>query len=304
MNFFFLVAISLALIFSPLKAQTYFSDTRVITFIKEIAKKNNLPFKENINLFKQVKKKNPIKKKIIQNTLTPAEKTLSWQDYYDRLVNQRKILNGVAFWEKYQSILEKAEKKFNVPIKIIVATIGLESSYGKNLGKFDVFPTLVWLAFDGERRKKFYLKQLEYLLILRNEDKWFKENFFTIKSSYSGAMGWGQFIPQSYKNFSIDFNNDGNKNLITDQEDAIGSVAYYYQKVQWKKNGKVATLLASPAQEKKNILVYSYNKKKQYWKTHHNFKVIKRYNNNDFYALTVHLLANEIAKVYQKNKKP
>ena len=115
---------------------------------------------------------------------------------------------------------------------------------GKTSGKFYVFPTLVWLTFDGAVRKKFYRKQLEYLLIIRNENPWFKNEFFNIKSSYSGAMGWGQFIPQSYKNFAVDFNLDGDKNLINDIHDAIGSIGYYYKKAGWDDNKKVAKKLA------------------------------------------------------------
>ncbi len=291
----FLVLLSISLY-----AETYYTDPRVADFLKEISKKHNLDYQENLNLFKKIKIRKSEKKQVINHTLNPAEKRLSWERYYLSFVNPARIEAGMDFWRENEPILKKAEKEFGVPVSIVVATIGLETFYGRNLGKFYVFPTLVWLAFDGSVRKKFYRKQLEYLLIIRNENPWFKNEFFKIKSSYSGAMGWGQFIPQSYKSFAVDFNFDGDKNLINDLHDAIGSVAYYYKRAGWNNEKKVAEKLKRKPKSKKNILFLEYKKEKQYWKTYHNFKVIKRYNNNNFYALTLYLLSVELANEQSK----
>ncbi len=295
--------------------KTYFDDARVRQYLKKFSKKQGIPYEENLDLFKKVLKRNEKKNSAIKNTLKPAEKVLYWNEYYKRFINQESISTGLSFWKRHQKTLKRAEHEFSVPIEIIVATIGIETSYGRNLGKYPVFSTLVWLAFDGKKRKKFYLDQLGHLLLIREKDLWFKENFFSIKGSYSGAMGLGQFIPYSYRFLGVDYNNDGKANLINNITDAIGSVANYHKKAGWKKDEKIAVKVIPQKgkaleRSKKNIVVVKSATKskedkkdglkvsKEYWQTFHNFKVIKRYNYSNYYALALFLLAEEL----QKNK--
>ena len=71
-----------------------------------------------------------------------------------------------------------------------------------------------------------------------------KLDAFSMKGSYAGAMGYGQFIPSSYRSYAIDFDNDGIRNIVTNPIDAIGSVANYLSKHGWEKNALIAEALS------------------------------------------------------------
>ena len=186
-----------------------------------------------IEIFKNAEKK----EKIINSMNRPAEKKFSWAQYKSRLISPLRISNGVIFLERFLEDFERAEKIYGVPKEIVAAIIGIESSYGSITGRERVIDSLSTLAFDYPRRSKFFSKQLEQFLLLVRE-----ENLdpLGMKGSYAGAMGYGQFIPSSYRSYAIDFDGDGIRNIVTNPIDAIGSVANYLSKHGWEKNSLIA----------------------------------------------------------------
>ena len=108
----------------------------------------------------------------------------------------------MSFLERFLPEFEKAEQEFGVPKEIIAAIIGIESSYGSITGRERVIDSLSTLAFDYPRRSKFFTKQLEHFLLLTREEKL---DPLVMKGSYAGAMGYGQFIPSSYRSYAFDF---------------------------------------------------------------------------------------------------
>jgi membrane-bound lytic murein transglycosylase B len=103
-------------------------------------------------------------------------------------------------------------------------------------------------------------------------------------------MGLGQFMPSSFRSLAVDFNDDGHRNLW-DQQDAIGSVAHYFSKNGWQNNRPVAEKTKGYGD---SIIELSAIDGSEYWHVHPNFKVIKKYNNSDKYAMAVHQLAQAI----------
>ena len=97
--------------------------------------------------------------------------------------------------------------------------------------------SLATLSFDYPRRSKFFKIQLENFLLLSRE-----ENFDPLKlnGSYAGAMGYGQFLPDSYRRLAIDFDDDGVRDIINNPVDAIGSVANYLKRNGWQKDANIA----------------------------------------------------------------
>lgn len=211
-----------------------------------------------------------------------------WTRYRQQFITEAHINNGVAFWSNNADAIQKASVMYGVNPEYIVAIIGVETFFGRNVGKTRILDALTTLAFDTQRRAKFFTTELENFLLMTRE-----EGYEPLKpvGSWAGAMGLGQFMPSSFRTLAVDFNNDGHRNLW-DQPDAIGSVAHYFSQNGWQNNMPVAEQIKS-SREPSSIELSAVNGS-EYWRVHPNFKVIKKYNNSDKYAMAVHQLAQAI----------
>lgn len=244
-----------------------------------------------------------------------------WERYSRHKLSNKRINDGVAFLKKYETTFAKVEKKYGVPKEYIAAIIGVESAYGKNVGKYPVFDTLSTLAFEKNRRNKFFKKELIKFIHLSQTEKFNPKNVY---GSYAGAIGLGQFMPSNYEAYGVDFNEDG-RITLQKQQDAIASIANYLKQNGWRKGEAVATRVKykglrfdayrtgyKKTYQRKNLKdiapYYAWNytdkvrliklKKKKYdelWYGAKNFYVITRYNHSAYYAMSVHLLAKRIA---------
>ncbi|MDO9424214.1 MAG: lytic murein transglycosylase [Methylobacter sp.] len=212
----------------------------------------------------------------------------SWTRYRRQFVTEAHISNGIAFWNSNAGAIQKASVTYGVDPEYIVAIIGVETFFGRNVGKTRILDALTTLSFDSQRRAKFFTTELENFLLMTRE-----EGYEPLKpvGSWAGAMGLGQFMPSSFRKLAVDFNNDGHRDLW-DQHDAIGSVAHYFSRSGWQNNMPVAE--QTKAYSGGPIIELSAINGNEYWHVHPNFKVIKKYNNSDKYAMAVHQLAQAI----------
>ena len=171
--------------------------------------------------------------KIIQSISEPAEFTWTWDRYKDLFIEEKRIQNGKKFISENIKTLKKAESRFGVPKEIITSILGVETRYGKIMGSYRVLDALTTLSFDFPRRSKFFTKELINLFLLSRENNL---EILSLKGSYAGAMGYGQFIPSSYRAYAIDFDNDGYVDLLNSVDDAIGSIANYLYIHGWNKD--------------------------------------------------------------------
>ena len=186
---------------------------------------------------KEIFNKTKFKSGIIKAMSRPSI-SKPWYEYHPVFINQKRISKGVTFWEKNAKTLKRASKKFGVPEEIITALIGVETYYGKQTGRHRVLDALTTLAFNYPKRADFFREELEqYLLLIREQDA----DVFSIKGSYAGAIGIPQFMPSSYRNYAVDFDNDGKIDLSGNTADSIGSVANYLIAHGWEVVGPVAT---------------------------------------------------------------
>jgi membrane-bound lytic murein transglycosylase B len=243
-----------------------------------------------------------------------------WPEYRAAFVNRQRIELGLEFWKKYRPTLRRAEKTYGVPQEIIVAVIGVETIYGRNAGNYLVLDALTTLAFDYPRRAPFFRGELENYLLLAREQQF---DLLAMRGSYAGAMGIPQFMPGSYRNYAVDFNGNRKTDLRLEAGDAIGSVANYLQGYGWIKDEPVAVRTQAGsgigngetgaprtlakweaagfapgiavAQDKTaRLLDFTVDGGKEFWLAFNNFEVITRYNNSDYYAMSVLQLAEEI----------
>jgi len=178
---------------------------------------------------------------VIEAIKRPAER-LPWHRYRSFFVNPAQIDKGVDFWREHAATLGRAERETGVPREIIVAIIGIETRYGATLGSHPVMDSLTTLTLQYPRRRAFFSEQLEHFLLLAHEQGL---DSLAIRGSYAGAMGIPQFMPTSYRQYAVDFNGDGRIDLLTQTEDAIGSVANYLKRFKWQAGQPVALALAS-----------------------------------------------------------
>ncbi len=286
-------------------------------FIDEMVAKHQFSRSELVTLFDGAQHR----PSIIEAITKPATKK-PWPEYRAIFVNPQRLKACVAFQQQYRTELQRAEDKFGVPQEIIVALIGVETLFGKNMGSYRVLDALTTLAFDYPRRAPFFRAELEnYLLLLREQQLDWRE----VKGSYAGAIGYPQFMPSSYRKYAVDFNGNRRVDLRNEVEDAIGSVANYLREYGWQPNEPVAiparvrgevplnmlenkttqTLVAWAKQDVRSEEAVAFNRsarlvrfalgsEEQFWLGFNNFDVITRYNTSDYYAMAVFQLSEAL----------
>ena len=151
--------------------------------------------------------------------------------YIKKRTNTKKVKKGLALYKKEKLIIDEIEEKFLVEKDLLLALMGIETNFGKYLGKMDIVSSLATLSFD-KRRSEFFTSEL--LILLRLIDKGIikKDILF---GSWAGAFGNFQFMPRTIKNYAIDYND--NKIIeLKDIEDSFASAANYLNKIGWKKD--------------------------------------------------------------------
>lgn len=324
-NFKRLLFVSLLLIANFVQADTTnFNNNVLITdFISHMVKKYNFNADELKKLFSQVRRH----QNILDAIARPAE-SKPWREYQLIFLTRDRLQGGLKFWRKNEATLQRAHKIFGVPEEIIVAIIGVETRYGKHAGRYPVIDALATLAFDYPPRSPFFRRELqEYLLMTRKEGL----NPLQEKGSYAGAMGMPQFMPSSFRQYAIDFNGDGQRDLWHDPADVIGSVANYFKKHHWKKDQPIANRISVrgdaykkllgtrgqhllkphlsqqelrahgvslpkglPAGMKGSLIELQGKNGPEQWVVWPNFYVISRYNHSALYSMSVFQLSQQL----------
>tara|TARA_B100000676_G_scaffold221486_1_gene218547 strand:- start:1280 stop:2236 length:957 start_codon:yes stop_codon:yes gene_type:complete len=288
---------------------------------KALVEKHNFSAEEIKLIIGQAEKQ----QKIIDSMNSPAEFTWTWDRYRRLFIEPKRIKNGKLFIKKNLETLERAEAQFGVPKEVITAILGVETRYGKIMGSYRVLDALSTLSFDYPRRSNFFSQELINLLLLARENDL---DIFKLKGSYAGAMGYGQFIPSSYRAYAVDFDNDGSVDLLNSVEDAIGSIGNYLYQHGWKSNYPIIWEVnnsfegfnsdsVNNVRKKVNfdsktmspinaidfnfeglntdvlLLSYETDKSTNYFVGTRNFIAITKYNVSHFYAKAVYDLAQE-----------
>jgi len=218
----------------------------------------------------------------------------SWTRYRDKFLTDAHISNGVEFWRNNAAAIQQASDTYGVDPEYIVGIIGVETYFGKNFGKTCIFDALTTLSFDTVRRSGYFMSELENFLLM-SRDEGFDPRL--PQGSWAGAMGYGQFMPSSFRRLAVDFNNDGRRDLWH-PKDAVGSVANYFSHSGWQHHNPVTKPAA--ATNDPAVIELSTYEGSEFWRIFPNFSVIKKYNNSNKYAMAVHQLAQAIKQRYQQ----
>ena len=236
----------------------------------------------------------------------------AWIRYKNKFITPSNLPRGVEFWNNYKKELQQAYDQYGVPPEIIVGIIGVETGWGRVMGKTKIIDALSTLAFYYPRRAQYFTDELEHFLVMCRDES---VDPFDLSGSFAGAMGYGQFMPSAFRNHAVDFNNDGHIDLW-DPVDAIGSVANYFKAHGWQSGKKVAVIADGQAlsldtgfstkytvetlaraglkpkssldgHKKVSLLRLDMGDRYQFWYGLPNFYVITRYNHSTHYAMAV-----------------
>ncbi len=308
----------MSLLFFPLVsvADNYHTRPEVQAFIDEMVEEEGFSREELTELFAQA----VYKQSIIDAISRPAERVLTWKEYQDIFLTDKRVRDGHAFLLANHEALIAARDEYGVPPVIVAAIIGVETMYGQIKGSFRVIDALSTLAFDYPPRSKFFRGELKHFLMLAREEN---QSPLQPVGSYAGAMGYGQFIPSSYRHYAIDFDGDGFRDIWDNRTDAIGSVANYLAEHGWQAEGPIAVEvmpegesmdlfggklkpgvelsaladhgLASPdASGLVSPLRFEGKSGSEFWIGFRNFYVITRYNHSKLYAMAVYQLSERL----------
>ncbi len=276
------------------------------------------------------------KQSIVDAISRPAEGK-PWHEYRKIFLTDKRISQGIEFWKENRELISAVSKQFGVDEEVIVSIIGVETSYGRNTGGYRTVDALVTLGFYypqnlSSDRSPFFSNELLHYMRLASEEGLPADE---ITGSYAGAMGMGQFMPSSYREYAVDFDSDGKRDLWRSTADVAGSVANYLHRHGWQPGKPVTrrarassdaafdkistrglkpTLAVAEWQEKgftssselspalpAAVLKLVEKDRNSYWLTFKNFYVITRYNRSPRYAMAVYQLSQEIKKGMDKS---
>lgn len=250
----------------------------------------------------------------------PSGPNGAWLRYRKKFITPDNVQNGVVFWNQYEDALNRAWQVYGVPPEIIVGIIGVETRWGRVMGKTRILDALATLSFNYPRRAEYFSGELETFLLMARDEQ---DDPLNLKGSFAGAMGYGQFMPSSYKQYAVDFSGDGHIKLW-DPVDAIGSVANYFKAHGWVKGDQVAVMANGQApglpngfktkysisqlaaagltpqqplgnHQQASLLRLDVGTGYQYWYGLPNFYTITRYNHSTHYAMAVWQLGQAVA---------
>ncbi|MGD2129639.1 MAG: lytic murein transglycosylase B [Lysobacterales bacterium] len=275
-------------------------------------------------------------KSIVDAISRPAE-AKPWFEYRPIFITEKRIAGGEEFWRNHELLVSTAAEEYGVDPQVIVAIIGVETFYGRIMGSYRVLDALATLSFHypdtGNDRSDFFSKELMQFFLLGSEEGL---PLREVTGSYAGAMGMGQFMPSSYREYAVDLDGDGRRDLWSSMGDVIGSVANYLHRHGWQygqpvavpaevapdanmdlvarrdfKPGRTVSELAEggftpldtvPGDLPATVVRLEEEDHDSYWITFNNFYVITRYNRSPLYAMAVFELSEAVRARHEEQE--
>lgn len=261
-------------------------------------------------------------KEVLKFDRTQPEKRITYIQYRNSRASQDRIVIGRQEIKKNRELLDRIAAHYHVDPCFIASLWGLETSYGRYMGKFSVIQSLATLAYD-ERRGPIFRRELFYALeMLNNGDVSAKD----LKGEWAGATGQPQFLPSTWHNYAVDFDGDGHKDIWKSKGDIFASIANYLSHLGWQANQPWTTEVSLPANFDRALLTTKIVKTvaqweqlgvhftqresmnpqlaasviepdgSQAWMVFNNFRVIMKWNRSSYYAGTVGYMAQRICE--------
>jgi membrane-bound lytic murein transglycosylase B len=317
------IALTTAALLSPAFARAI-DTTRddVQTFVNEAVKVHGL----DADYLLAVLTAAETKQGILDAMARPAERTKPWHEYRAIFMTPARVDAGVAFWKDNEPRLTRIAGQTGVPPEILAGILGVETYFGRRAGNHRLLDALATLAFSYPPRSKFFQSELTQLFLLARDER---IDLDVVTGSYAGAMGAPQFMPSSYRQYAVDGDGDGRRDLFNSWDDVLASVANYFVSHHWRQGQPVVarSTLARPVDHRPadnklspgetvgalasrgvrfstdldtaapaGLIALEGDDGHEYWVGFHNFFVITRYNRSVMYALAVYQLGQAIGE--------
>ncbi len=264
--------------------------------------------------------------RVIELDRKQPEGHMTFVQYRERVINDNRIRQGRRLLSENYALLQEISRQYGVPPQYIVALWGIETSYGNNTGGFGVIPALATLAYDGRRSSFFRKELLGALKIIEGGHI----DAAHMKGSWAGAMGQNQFMPSSFHAYAVDGNGDGRRDIWGTKADVFASTANYLSRNGWKGDERWGRPVRLPEGFPADKTGLEYKHSLQYWRdagvtleygspipvvdgmkgavvlpdgvggpaflVYDNYGVIMRWNKSLYFATSVGLLADAIAR--------
>ena len=239
-------------------------------------------------------------------------------DYVNAIVSKRRIVDAQLKGREWAKTFDAVEKQFQVERWVLLALWGMESDFGSEKDRWDVFRSLATLAYV-KYRDPYFRNELIVAMRIMQDNRITREKMV---SSWAGAMGQTQFMPSNFVDYAIDFSGDGRADIWGNVPDVLASTANYLRKWKWNSTlpwgfevlvpdgfdytrsrasfAEWRTLGVRRADGKafpnsgQGILFFPSGASGPGFIVTENFNVLKEYNNSDAYALAVGHLADRI----------
>ena len=315
-----LMAVLCAVLSSPVMAQSQSFDQWLQRFKSE-ARSRGITDATLLSAFNGVQ---PIQR-VIELDRKQPERKIGFDEYQAKTLTAGRIAEGRRLYQENYTLLKRIEEKYGVQAQYVVALWGMETSYGKNTGGFDIVASLATLAWEGRRGDYFKGELLKALQILQDGHV----DRADFKGSWAGAMGQVQFMPSSWQRFAVDYNGDGHKDIWTTRADAFASAANYLSGSGWNNGERWGRQVVLPAGFSDRLIDKSIRKSLSEWSRlgvrnvdgsslpsdndisafvvrptgangkaylgYNNLATVMRWNNSSYFALSVGQLADQIA---------
>lgn len=318
------VVILILLICSPLNshAQTDLSFEKWLDNFEKTAANRGISEATLTRAFAQIRPN----KRVVELDRKQPEKKWTFSEYQDLVINAARIQKGRRLYRQNQEVLAQIERKYGVPGQIIVALWGIESNFGQNTGGFDVIEALATLAWEG-RREAFFSKELLNALQIIDQGHIQRDD---MRGSWAGAMGQSQFMPSSFLNYAQDANGDGRKDIWNTRADVFASAANYLAQNGWEEKYRWGRRVRLPEGFANDLIDLDVEYPLSQWQkkgvrmpggknlpnapelkasiiapdgvdgpvfmVYHNFKVLMRWNRSIFFAASIGILSDSIAR--------
>jgi membrane-bound lytic murein transglycosylase B len=262
-------------------------------------------------------------RKVVRLDRNQPEQRVTFLQYRKKRGDAYRIKLGRRELKKHRALLNEISHQYGVSPCFILSFWGLETSYGRYMGRFSTFKALATLAYDG-RRSEFFRKELMYALHIVNDGH---IHHSKLKGEWAGATGHPQFLPSSWRHYAVDHNGDGKKDIWNNIGDVFASIANYLTEHGWQYQGPWAKEVQLHHGYEPSTMNLRYQQPVNSWlnegvhftkhATHinpqamasvirpdggpdfmvfNNFRVIMKWNHSIYYAGTVGYVADKICR--------
>jgi membrane-bound lytic murein transglycosylase B len=216
----------------------------------------------SLNTLKTALSSVELEPRVIELDRRQLEPPLPLDQYLSRVITKDRVLVGRKKLIENRILLDSIAVRYGVQPRFLVALWGAETDFGRVTGSFQVIDSLITLIYDG-RRSTFFRKELIHALRILDEGH---VSIDEMKGSWAGAMGQLQFMPSTFRNFAVDFNHDGRKDIWKSHEDAFASAANYLSQSGWNYDQTWGQEVFFPEEFDRTSIRFKQRKRLSEWK--------------------------------------